>query len=193
METVSALLSLCAGNSPVTGEFHSRRPVTRRFDVFFDVRPNKRLSKQSRRRWFDAPLCSLWRHCNDFARFPQCVETETNRSTFCRRCFEIHFLEYELYFAWNFTELRYRLGLILTQRGQTSYWRHMASEPMLAYNQLGAWEQTSVQLASKHNYTHEKSNICKLAAILFRPQCVKTFLHTIVPRHWHCLFISSWL
>ena len=36
METFSALLALCAGNSPVTGEFPSQRPVTRSFDVFFD-------------------------------------------------------------------------------------------------------------------------------------------------------------
>ena len=47
METFSALLALCAGNSPVTGEFPAQRPVTRSFDVFFDPRPNKRLSKQS--------------------------------------------------------------------------------------------------------------------------------------------------
>ena len=41
METV------CAGNSPVPGEFPAQRPVTRSFDVFFDLRLNKRLSKQS--------------------------------------------------------------------------------------------------------------------------------------------------
>ena len=35
METFSALLALWAGNSPVTGEFPSQRPVTRSFDVFF--------------------------------------------------------------------------------------------------------------------------------------------------------------
>ena len=39
-----------AGNSPVTGEFPSHRPVTRIFYAFFDLRLNKRLSKQSRRR-----------------------------------------------------------------------------------------------------------------------------------------------
>ena len=33
METFSALLAICAGNSPVTGEFPARRPVTRSFDV----------------------------------------------------------------------------------------------------------------------------------------------------------------
>ena len=43
METFSALLTLCAGNSPVTGEFPAQKPVTRSFDVFFDLRQNKRL------------------------------------------------------------------------------------------------------------------------------------------------------
>ena len=40
-------------------------PVTRSFDVFFDLRLHKWLSKQSGRQWFDTPSCSLWRHCND--------------------------------------------------------------------------------------------------------------------------------
>ena len=48
METFSALLALCTGNSPLTGEFSSQRPVTRSFGVFFDLRLNKRLSKHSK-------------------------------------------------------------------------------------------------------------------------------------------------
>ena len=40
METFSALLAICAGNSPVPGEFPAQRPVTRSFDVFFDLHPN---------------------------------------------------------------------------------------------------------------------------------------------------------
>ena len=52
MKTLSALLAFCVGNSPAAGEFPSQRPVTRSFDVFFDLWLNKRLSKQSRRRWF---------------------------------------------------------------------------------------------------------------------------------------------
>ena len=44
MQTFSALLALCAGNLPVTGEFPAQSPVTRSFDVFFDLRVNKRLS-----------------------------------------------------------------------------------------------------------------------------------------------------
>ena len=63
MAPISALLALCAGNSPVTGEFPLQRPVTRSFDVSFDLRLNKRLSKQSRRWWFETPL---WRNCNVF-------------------------------------------------------------------------------------------------------------------------------
>ena len=55
MDTFSALLVLCAGNSPVTGEFPSQRPVTRSFDVFFDLRLKKRLTKQSWGWWFETP------------------------------------------------------------------------------------------------------------------------------------------
>ena len=62
----SALLAICEGNPPVTGGFPSQRLVTQSFDVFFDLR-NKWLSKQSKHRWFETPLCSLWRHCNDFS------------------------------------------------------------------------------------------------------------------------------
>ena len=64
METFSALLAICVGNSPVTGEFPVQRPVTRSFDVFFDLRPNKRLSKQWWDWWFETPSRPLWRHCN---------------------------------------------------------------------------------------------------------------------------------
>ena len=46
METFSALLALCAGNSPVTGEFHAQMPVARSFGVIFDLRLNKRVSWQ---------------------------------------------------------------------------------------------------------------------------------------------------
>ena len=40
METFFTILSLCAGNSPVPGEFPTQRPVTWSFDVCFDLRPN---------------------------------------------------------------------------------------------------------------------------------------------------------
>ena len=63
MEAFSALLALCAGNSPVPAEFSSQRPVTRSFDVFFDLRLNKRLNKQWAWR-FETLSRLLWRHCN---------------------------------------------------------------------------------------------------------------------------------
>ena len=65
METFSALLAICAGNSLVIGEFPAQGPVTRSFDVSFDLHLNKRLSKQSWGWWFETPLCPLWRHSND--------------------------------------------------------------------------------------------------------------------------------
>ena len=64
-ETFPALLTFCAVNSPVIGEFPSQRTVAWSF-VFSDLRLNKRLSKQSRRRWFETPSPSIWRHCNGY-------------------------------------------------------------------------------------------------------------------------------
>ena len=48
METFSALMVLCAGNWPVTGEFPAQMPVKRSLDVFFDLRLSKRLSENNR-------------------------------------------------------------------------------------------------------------------------------------------------
>ena len=73
METFSALLALCAGNSPVSAEFPTQRPVARSFDVFFDLRLNKRLSKQSWGWWFETLSIQLWRHSN--------VLTESNQTS----------------------------------------------------------------------------------------------------------------
>ena len=49
---------------PLCWEFPAQRPVTRSFDVFFDLRLNKRVSKQSWGWWFETPSHPLWRHCN---------------------------------------------------------------------------------------------------------------------------------
>ena len=64
MEIFSALLAICAGNSPVPCEFPAQRPVTRSFDIFFDLLLNKRLRKQSWGWWFETLSRPLWRHCN---------------------------------------------------------------------------------------------------------------------------------
>ena len=64
METFSASLAICAGELPFTGEFSTQRPVTRSFDVFRDLRLNKRLSKQSWSLWLETASQLLWRHSN---------------------------------------------------------------------------------------------------------------------------------
>ena len=64
MEPFSALLAICAGNSPASREFPAKRPVTRSFDVFFDLCLNKRFRKQSWGWWFETLSLPLWRHCN---------------------------------------------------------------------------------------------------------------------------------
>ena len=46
METNSALLELCELNSPFTCDFHQHCSVTPSFDVFFDLRQNKRVDNR---------------------------------------------------------------------------------------------------------------------------------------------------
>ena len=50
----------------VTGESPAQRPVTRSFDVLYDLYLNKRLSKQSWGWWFETPSRPLWRHRNGY-------------------------------------------------------------------------------------------------------------------------------
>ena len=89
-DNILRVVGLYAGNSPVTGEIPSQRPVTRTFDVFLDLRLNKRPSKQSRRRWFAMSSRSLWRHCNEernssiTAGFPS--RTASNAELWCISC-----------------------------------------------------------------------------------------------------------
>ena len=57
--SVFRVTGLCERNPLVTGGFPSQRPVTRSFNVFFDLRRNKRFSKQPKRRWFETPSRSF--------------------------------------------------------------------------------------------------------------------------------------
>ena len=65
MEIFSASLVLCEGSSPVTGEFPPQRPVTRSFDVFFDLRLHNGWASHR-----DAGYLRRHRihHCNDLSR-----------------------------------------------------------------------------------------------------------------------------
>ena len=98
-------MALSAGISPVTGEFPSRRPVTRSFDIFFDLRLNKRLSKQSWGWWFEGPSRSLWRHCNDHVRCCICALTTSSKQepslsfygAWCINSSILMFIKYNIY------------------------------------------------------------------------------------------------
>ena len=83
METFSALLAICEGNSPVPGEFPTQRPVTRSFDVFFDLRLNKRMSKQSWGWWFETLPSPFWRQNNGYP----ATERRSRRATLLVRHF----------------------------------------------------------------------------------------------------------
>ena len=77
MEKISALLVICAGNR-YRWISHTQRPVTQIFDVSFDLRLNKRLSKQSWGWWFETVSRPLWRHRN--------VQAHPWASIHCKRC-----------------------------------------------------------------------------------------------------------
>ena len=99
METFSALLAICAGNSAVPGEFPAQRPVTRSFDVCFDLRLNKRLSKQSWGWWFETLVRPLWRHSNVKAGPVLTHRPRTKWPPFRRWYFQKHFCEWN---GWHF-------------------------------------------------------------------------------------------
>ena len=73
-----------------TGGFPSQSPVTQSFDFVSDLRLNKRLGKQSRCRWFEAPSRSLWRHCTwlkgTFTRFGLCANKRVVKWVPCFLC-----------------------------------------------------------------------------------------------------------
>ena len=70
---------------PLCGELtgHQWNPLTKASDAqlwcFYDLRLNKRLSKRPRRRWFQKPSHSLWRHCNGLHRsWMKCIAFRTS-------------------------------------------------------------------------------------------------------------------
>ena len=69
---IFCVTGLLCGNSSATGGFPTQRPVTRSFDVFFDMRLDQRLSTQCRRRWFETPSRSLWRQYNALGQWHGC-------------------------------------------------------------------------------------------------------------------------
>ena len=69
IETFSELLALCQGESTGHQWISLTKPMMRSIVVFFDLPLNKRLSKLTRRRRFDTPSRSIWRHCNVYGKW----------------------------------------------------------------------------------------------------------------------------
>ena len=86
---VLRVTGLCVGNSLVIDEFPTQRPVTRSFDVFFDLRLNKRLSKQSWGCWFEMLSCPLWRHHNAKLMFHPAMMV-SGKSVSCNQSLPVH-------------------------------------------------------------------------------------------------------
>ena len=73
-----------------SGDFPAQRPVARSFYVFFDLRLNKRLSKQSWGWWFETLSRPLWRHRNVdrlqqdvFVDNYKCMSEQQRKAIFC--------------------------------------------------------------------------------------------------------------
>ena len=109
MEPFSTLLAIWAGNSPVSGEFPAQRPVTRSFEVFFDLHRNKRFSKQWRGWWFETPSCPLWRHRNAFSSLNTLRPGQNGR----------HFIDYIFKCIFSY---QFRLRLVWDQCVRINWW-----------------------------------------------------------------------
>ena len=155
METFSASLALCAGNSPGTDEFPIERPVTQSFGVFFGLPLNKRLNKQSGHRWVETPSRSLWRHWNVIFRYPDTsafiiVSCETYRKNALKRqCY---------HFEKNFPTGCMGSGQLLVQAmiKISSKWQHLPfsdayTDTQTNTNMHTPIEQTDVYI---HVYAH---------------------------------------
>ena len=161
MEAFSALLAHCEGTSPVTSEFPSQRPVTRSFVVFFDLRLSKWLSKPPRRLWFETPLRSLWRHCNEH------IEAEAKWPPLRRWYFQVHFLVWKNKQILNYISLKCVLYGVI--------------ENMAALVQLMAFHRAGDRPLS------EPMLLCCTEAYMRHPASVSPMLtqtYDAIWRHW---------
>ena len=119
------------------GEFPAQRPVTRSFDIFFEQRVNKGLSKQSWGWWCETLSRPLWRHCSDT---PGCNGACITSSHICGVAFHIYIklswqLNYSCYLWYLFSSWMTNLHANPRYSSNT---RTMpaASAPLAAYNKI---------------------------------------------------------
>ena len=101
------------------GEFPAQRPVTRSFDVFFDL--NKQLSKQSWGWWFETLWRPLWRHCNDSGHQSSVYRWRTD----VVRTWKINII---LNMGWNYHLYRHMWTLESTLQKSNMTFRHPQSD-----------------------------------------------------------------
>ena len=93
------------------GEFPTQRPVTRSFDVFFDLRPNKRLSKQWRGWWFETLSRPFWRHRNVswHHRVPSvwCYCNANDKGDVMTYLFNLFLIHIHLKYIWSYNGMIY--------------------------------------------------------------------------------------
>ena len=117
----------------------SLRPVTRSFDVFFDLRSNKRLSKQSGRSWFETPLCPLLLHNLSNSQIPQCTYPIPHKCTVQNR---------NVYILLKLVSCGYRKGA-LWDFFRLVYWKHTA-----LFNGFEIRSHLQLYLGSQHIPLH---------------------------------------
>ena len=108
------------------GEFPAQRPVTRSFDVFFDLRLTKRLSEQPLGWWFETPPWSLWRQCNGMRYSPSATPTRNNHVV-CWAC---------VYYIWIAITPRRSLQSVSRSRMEMTYMFLSCMKPLLTYKQF---------------------------------------------------------
>ena len=144
METFSTLLAICAGNSPVPGEFPTQRPVTQSFDIFFDWRLNKRLNKQSSGWWFETLS-------------PHYDVTLMGKKTVSDGCFKMGKRRF-LVACFNIKILTYQYIKSQWENKMTATWHYLHNESSLSSNMaLLCWNVPfTYQFCAKMHQSHRQ-------------------------------------
>ena len=130
METFFASLAFVRGIHRWLVNYPAQRPVTRSFDVFFDLHLNKQLSKQSWCWWFETPWRLLWRHFNDIRGSALDNFGLMLPSTFWNTCYIFH-----------------KNGRRWLGRHRTPYWHVITKKWMrMIYMRVGLYYSTSFVL-----------------------------------------------
>ena len=184
METFSALLALCTGDSQVTGEFSAQRPVTQTFDVFFHSCLNKRLSKQSWGWWFETPSRSLWRHYNEYSKNLRNLMPGTQFIKLL--CTQLTHWGGVMHICVS------RLNIIGSDNGLSLCWHQ-------CWNVVNLVLETnfSEMLTEIHTFSFKKTHV-KMVSISSGPQCVNTLRPRWNARHFvgdilECIKIVFWM